>query len=259
LLSQLDCVGLTKRFGGVTAVDGVDLSVATGEIVGLLGHNGAGKTTLFDIVSGFLPPDCGRVVLDGVDVTAAPPHHRAIAGLGRSFQEARLYPSLTVAEAVALSLERHLTNRDPVAAALRLPASTDAEAAAAQRVDELLERLGLEHYRSMLCGELSTGTRRVVELACVLAHDPAVILLDEPSAGLAQRETEALAPLLRSVQQAAGCAMVVIEHDVGLLSSLCDRLVALEAGRVIASGRPEEVLHNEAVVASYLGTGALVG
>ncbi|HEX3605568.1 MAG TPA: ATP-binding cassette domain-containing protein, partial [Candidatus Dormibacteraeota bacterium] len=142
-----------------------------------------------------------------------------------------------------------------LAAALRLPASTDAEAAAAIRVDELVTALGLRAYRDTLCGELSTGTRRVVELACVLAQDPAVVLLDEPSAGMAQRETEALARLLRTVRAQTGCAMLVIEHDMALLSSLCDRLVALELGAVIAQGTPDAVLHDPRVVTSYLGGG----
>ena len=199
-------------------------------------------------------PRC-RVVLGGRDVTERPPHRRAIAGLGRSFQEARLFPSLTVAETVPVALERHLANRGPLAAALRLPASTDAEAAAALRVDKLVTALGRRAYCDTPCGELSTGTRRVVELACVLAQDPAVVLLDEPSAGLAQRETEALAGLLRTVRERAGCSMLVIEHDMALLSSLCERLVALELGAVIAEGPPAAVRHDPHVIASYLGAG----
>jgi ABC-type branched-subunit amino acid transport system ATPase component/ABC-type branched-subunit amino acid transport system permease subunit len=252
---RLECRGLTRRFGGIIAVDGVHLAVEPGEVVGLIGHNGAGKTTLFDLVTGFLEAQGGRVVLGGEDITDRPPHRRAVAGLGRSFQEARLFPSLSVAETVAVALERHLANRDPLAAALRLPASTDAEAAVAERVDDLVTALGLRPHRDSLCGELSTGTRRVVELACVLAQDPAVVLLDEPSAGMAQRETEALGALLRAVRDRAGCSMLVIEHDMALLSSLCDRLVALELGAVIAEGPPDAVLHDPRVVASYLGTG----
>jgi ABC-type branched-subunit amino acid transport system ATPase component/branched-subunit amino acid ABC-type transport system permease component len=252
---SLSCRGITRRFGGITALDGVDLDVAPGRIVGLIGHNGAGKTTLFDVVAGFLVPDSGHVVLGGRDVTTDPPHRRAVAGLGRSFQEARLFPSLTVAETVAVALERHLPNRDALAAALALPASTYMEAAVTERVEELLGVLGLTGYGDHRVAELSTGTRRIVELACVLAQEPAVVLLDEPSAGVAQRETEALGPLLRRVQRETGCAMVVIEHDMGLVSSLCDELVALELGSVIARGAPAEVLSHPRVVDSYLGTG----
>ncbi|HEX8803993.1 MAG TPA: ATP-binding cassette domain-containing protein, partial [Acidimicrobiales bacterium] len=175
-------------------------------------------------------------------------------GLGRSFQEARVYPSLTVADALRVGLERHLANRDPVAAALRLPASADSEREATERVDELVELLGLGPYRDRLTGELSTGTRRIVELGGLLAQDPAVVLLDEPSAGVAQRETEALGPLLRRVQAETGCSMVVIEHDISLLAALCDELVALEQGAVIARGAPADVLADTRVITSYLGT-----
>jgi branched-chain amino acid transport system ATP-binding protein len=251
---RLTCRGIVRRFGGLTALDGVDLDVAPGRAVGIIGHNGAGKTTLFDVISGFLAPDAGRVSVGGVDVTGAAPHRRAVAGLGRSFQEARLFPSLTVAETVAVALERHLPNRDTLAAALALPASTVMEAAVAERVDELLALLGLTGYRHHRTGDLSTGTRRVVELACVLAQDPAVLLLDEPSAGVAQRETEALAPLLRRVRAATGCSLVIIEHDMGLIASVCDELVALEFGSVIARGTPTEVLAHPRVISSYLGS-----
>ena len=251
---RLETQSISKHFGGVIAVNDVDLVVEPGSIVGLIGHNGAGKTTLFDVLSGFIAPDGGRVVLGGEDVTDQPPHRRAIVGLGRSFQEARLYPTLTVREAVAVSLERHLASRDPVAAALRLPASADTEAAARKRVDELLDLVGLVPWQDKLTSDLSTGTRRIVELACLLALDPAVILFDEPSSGIAQREAEALGPLLRRIQSETGCSIVVIEHDMSLLSSLCDELVALELGTVITRGRPNEVLSHPVVIESYLGT-----
>ncbi|HEV8627396.1 MAG TPA: ATP-binding cassette domain-containing protein, partial [Acidimicrobiia bacterium] len=250
---HLECRGIVRRFGGLTALDGVDLDVAPGTAVGIIGHNGAGKTTLFDVVSGFLAPDAGRVLLGDVDVTDTAPHRRAVAGLGRSFQEARLYPSLTVAETVAVALERHLPNHDTLAAALALPASTYMELSIAERVTDVLALLGLTGYRNHRIADLSTGTRRIVELACVLAQDPAVLLLDEPSAGVAQRETEALAPLLRRVREATGCSLVIIEHDMGLISAVCDELVALEFGSVIARGTPAEVLSHPKVIASYLG------
>jgi ABC-type branched-subunit amino acid transport system ATPase component/ABC-type branched-subunit amino acid transport system permease subunit len=250
----LEARGITKRFGGLRALDDVNLTVHPATIVGLIGHNGAGKTTLFDVLTGFLPADGGEVLLDGMDVTRWPPHKRAIGQVGRTFQEARLYPSLTVEEAIAVSLEQHLANRDPLAAALRLPASVDAEDAAAERVDELIDMLGLAPYADRPTGELSTGMRRIVELACLLAQDPAVVLFDEPSAGVAQRETEALGPLLRRVQAETGCSMIIIEHDMGLLASLCDEFVALEQGSVIAGGTPSQVLSDPRVISSYLGT-----
>ena len=250
----LECRDLVKRFGGITAVDHVDLQVKAGEIVGLIGHNGAGKTTLMDCVSGFLPIDGGRIVLRGVDITDWAPHMRATGAMGRSFQDALLFPTLTVFETIAVARERHLASKDMFAAALQLPASFESELQAAGVVDDLIELMGLDAYRQKLTGELSTGTRRIVDLACILAQDPKVLLLDEPSGGVAQRETEALGPLLRRVQERTGCSILIIEHDMPLLSGLCHRLVALELGGVIAEGTPVEVLNHPAVIASYLGT-----
>ncbi|HET6910539.1 MAG TPA: ATP-binding cassette domain-containing protein [Mycobacteriales bacterium] len=252
----LECQSVVKDFGGVRALDHVDLALHKHEILGLIGHNGAGKTTLFDVICGFLPSDRGRVLFGGAPMDAFPPSDRAFLGLGRSFQEARLYPSLTVEETIAVAFERHLFSRDVVAAGLRLPASTLSEMAVAQRVGELIEQLGLGRYAESLVGQLSTGTRRIVELGCVLAQDPAVLLLDEPTGGVAQKETEALGPLLRQVREETGCAMLVIEHDMPLLTSLCDRLVALELGQVIAEGAPAAVLEHPRVIESYLGTDA---
>jgi branched-chain amino acid transport system ATP-binding protein len=250
----LRCRGLVKTFGGITAVDHVDLDVHAGEIVGLIGHNGAGKTTLMDCISGFLPVDQGRVLLGGDDITEWAPHRRAQGSLGRSFQDALLYPTLTVAETIAVARERHLQSRDLFAAALQLPASYESELATAAVVEELVELMGLGAYREKLTGELSTGTRRIVDLACILAQDPNVLMLDEPSGGIAQKETEALGPLLRQVRERTGCSILIIEHDMPMLAGLCDRLVALELGAVIAEGPPDTVLAHPAVIASYLGT-----
>jgi branched-chain amino acid transport system ATP-binding protein len=179
-----------------------------------------------------------------------------VRGLARSFQEARLFPSLQVRETLAIALDRHLRGRGDgfVAASLRLPAATATERIVAGRVDELIEQLGLARYAHTPTGHLSTGTRRIVELACMLAADPKVLLLDEPSAGVAQAETEHLGPLLRQVQAETGCSIVIIEHDMPLLSGLCDELVALERGAVITRGRPADVLAHPQVIESYLGT-----
>jgi branched-chain amino acid transport system ATP-binding protein len=252
----LSCRGIVKRFGGIHAVDEVDLDLRAGEILGLIGQNGAGKTTLFDCISGFLTIDAGAVELRGRDVTGWAPHERARAGLGRSFQEALLYPSLTTWETIAIAFERHLASKEMVAAALHLPASYESETDLAGRVEALIELMGLGAFRDKLLGELSSGSRRIVELACILAQDPAVVLLDEPSAGVAQRETEALGPLLRRVQAYTGCSMLVIEHDMPLIAAVSDEVIALELGAVIARGTPGEVLSHPRVVESYLGTDA---
>jgi branched-chain amino acid transport system ATP-binding protein len=246
--------GLTRSFGGIRAVDDVDLEVRKGQIVGLIGPNGAGKTTMFDLLSGFLAPDGGTIRLDGTDITAWGPDRRARAGLGRSFQDARIFPSLTVAENLANALERHLAVRDHLASVLALPAVLDQEDDIAARVDELIDLMGLGAFRDKFARELSTGSRRVVDLAMTLAHSPGVLILDEPSSGIAQRETEALGPLLSRIRRETDCAMLVIEHDMPLITSISDEIVALELGRVIARGRPHDVVRDPQVVASYLGT-----
>lgn len=250
LLSVHD-IGIT--FGGVKAVDGVSFSVNEGEIFAIIGPNGAGKTTLFDLISGYLPPSGGRVLLGSKDITSHPPDRRARQGLGRSFQDARLFPAMTVEETIAVALERWVDVRDPFNAALRMPVFQDSEAAVRFRVDELIDLLGLGAFRSKFVRELSTGSRRVVDLACVVAHAPSVVLLDEPSSGIAQRETEALAPLLLQIRDTLGASMLLIEHDMPLVTAVADRLIALDQGRVIATGEPSEVLEHPDVVASYLG------
>ncbi len=244
--------GLVKRFGGITAVNGVSFELYEGEILGLIGPNGAGKTTVFDLVSGYLPLDQGRVWLKGEDVTRWSPDRRAYAGLGRSFQDARLFPSLTVAENLALAFERHVETRDVLAAALGMPAVGASENRLAIAVYELIDLLGLGAFTHKFVSELSTGSRRIVDIGMALAHRPDVLILDEPSSGIAQREAEALGPLLERIQQELGCSLLIIEHDMPLLLGVSNRVLALETGRLIAEGGPDEVVHDPRVIASYL-------
>ena len=250
----LEARGLSRSFGGVKALDDVHLVVPEGAIVGVFGSNGAGKTCAFDCLSGFLRPETGQVLLQGVDVTQRSPAQRAAAGLGRTFQDARLFPSMTVREVIATALERHITVREPLAYAFRLGAAVRSETDVAFTVDETVELMGLGDYQDAFVSELSTGTRRIVELGCAFAHAPSVLLLDEPAAGIAQREVEGLQELLLRVRQQTGASLAVVEHDVPMLSAISDVLVCMHLGRVIAEGAPADVLGNADVVASYLGT-----
>ena len=245
---------VVTSFGGICAVDGVSLDVHAREIIGVIGPNGAGKTTLFDVISGFAPLFAGSVHVGGVDVSSASPNGRARAGLGRSFQDARLFPELTVAETLAVSLERWVGNRSALAASMYLPPVFDSEQEIRSRVAELIELLGLGDFERKFVRELSTGTRRIVDIACLVAHRPTVIMLDEPTSGLAQREVEALAPVVRRLRDEMGAALLVVEHDISFVSSVADRLVAMDQGRVVTSGPPAEVLAHPQVVESYLGT-----
>jgi ABC-type branched-subunit amino acid transport system ATPase component len=250
--------GLTKRFGGITAVNGVSFTLHDGEILGLIGPNGAGKTTIFDLLSGILPSDGGRIRLQGVDITDMGPDRRAAMGLGRSFQDARIFPSLTVAENIAIGLERHIETRDHLASLLALPSVLESERDVAYTVEDLIELMNLQAFRDKFVSELSTGSRRIVDLAMAIAHDPAVLLLDEPSSGIAQRETEALGPLLQHIQSETGCAMLVIEHDMPLITSVSDQIIALDLGTVILQDTPDAVISDPQVVSSYLGGDAAV-
>ncbi|RLE19382.1 MAG: hypothetical protein DRJ50_12255 [Actinobacteria bacterium] len=250
----LRVIEISASFGGIRAVDQVSFEIQPREIVGIIGPNGAGKTTMFDLISGFTPLQTGRILLSGNDITSLSSSKRAAAGLGRSFQDARLFPELTVAETLAISLERWVESRSTIVAALHLPMAYEAEQHIARRVDELIELMALGEYRYSFIRELSTGTRRVVDLACLVAHRPAVILLDEPSSGIAQREVEALAPVVRRLRDEMGASLVIIEHDIPFVSSVSDRLLALDQGTIIATGLPDDVLAHPDVVESYLGT-----
>ncbi|HEV3486248.1 MAG TPA: ATP-binding cassette domain-containing protein [Vicinamibacterales bacterium] len=244
--------GIGVSFGGLRALHRVALHVEPGEIVGILGPNGAGKTTLFDCLSGFVPCE-GRVFIGEREVTRLPPHGRAAAGLGRSFQDARLFHTMTVFDTLRVACELRMQHADALSSLLGLPPSRNAERGAKRLALELVDLMGLAGYRDKLIKELSTGTRRIVDLACVLIQRPSVVLLDEPSSGIAQREAEALGPLLVGLRDRIGCALVVIEHDMPLLLSIAERVYALETGRVVASGPPKKVVKHPEVVRSYLG------
>jgi ABC-type branched-subunit amino acid transport system ATPase component/ABC-type branched-subunit amino acid transport system permease subunit len=245
----LEAKDLSKRFGGIVAVRDVSFDVAPGEVVGLIGPNGAGKTTAFELLSGFTKPDAGTVHFAGTDVSAFGPERRAQLGLIRSFQDAALFPTMTVKETVMLALERvqptHL-----LPSVLGIGRS---ERRKEPRARELIASMGLDRYRDKQIQELSTGTRRIAELACMIALEPVCLLLDEPSSGIAQRETEALGELLRDLKDRLELTLIVIEHDIPLIMGLADRIVAMDSGSILATGTPKQVRTNRKVIDAYLG------
>jgi ABC-type branched-subunit amino acid transport system ATPase component len=250
--SVLRTSGVTVNFHGLVAVNGVDMKVMPGEVIGLIGSNGAGKSTLLNAIGGFVPAG-GRIELLGHDVSRLRAYRRARLGLGRSFQAATLFPELSVREVVELALEaRGATSF--WSTLFYLPGASRLERRRAGEASELIDYLGLGRYADRFVAELSTGTRRIVELAALLAAAPSVICLDEPTAGVAQREAEAFGPLIKRVQAELDATLIIVEHDLPMILSISDRVYCLEAGAVIAEGTPDEVRSNPLVISSYLGT-----
>ncbi|MDX6273364.1 MAG: hypothetical protein QOJ92_574 [Frankiales bacterium] len=248
----LEVEDVSVVFGAVRALQEVSLRVSPREIVGVIGPNGAGKTTLFDAISGLTPTETGSVTLKGVDVSRMTLDGRALIGLGRSFQNARLFPSLTVRENIAVAMQKRIKSKSPLLAAFWAPPVRVAERKVKERVDDIIDLLGLKAYADKFVGELSTGSRRAVDVGCIMVSSPDLLLLDEPSSGLAQAETEALGPLVQRIVRETGCGVLIIEHDLPLITSVSDRLIAMELGRVIATGTPQQVIADPEVQRAYL-------
>jgi ABC-type branched-subunit amino acid transport system ATPase component/ABC-type branched-subunit amino acid transport system permease subunit len=249
----LEVRGAELSFGGVKALNCASLVVERGEIVGLIGANGAGKSTLINVVSGVYRPTSGRVLLDGADISSLAAEVRAAQGLGRTFQSAELFPGLTVRETLhaVIAAKRKV---GALSSMVNAPWAVRTQRSIARQAEEIIERTGLGDYADTLTGALSTGTRRICALATQIAARPRVIVLDEPTAGVAQRETEQFGPLLRRIRDELDCAILIVEHDMPLLMGLCDRVYAMESGAVIAEGTPAQIRKDPRVVASYLGT-----
>ncbi|MGH2829335.1 MAG: ABC transporter ATP-binding protein, partial [Actinomycetota bacterium] len=244
---------VTVRFGGLVAVDDASLVVHPGEIVGLIGPNGAGKTTFFNAMAGFVIPTAGRVALLGADVTSMPVHERAARGMGRTFQVIQLFGEMTVRE--NLTVATHLANPSGLLSHLVVSRqSIRAEQRAAAAVGRATALLGIEDVLDRRVSGLPFGTLRLVELARALVTQAPIVMLDEPASGLDSGETERFGEMLRLIRDRLGMSLVLIEHDVGLVMSVCDYVYVLDRGALIAEGRPEDVRRNPQVVGAYLGT-----
>ncbi len=250
---MVEARGLTRRFGGLVAVDDYELRLAKGDLVGLIGPNGAGKTTAFNLLTGVLKPTAGAIFVRGVDLTGKKPHVLARAGLARTFQNIRLFNDLSVRENVMAG--GHMRYGASLAATLGLlPAFWRSETGIADRATQIITRLGLAHLLDRRAGDLSYGDQRRVEIARALATEPAALLLDEPAAGLNPSETKVLGELIRKINDELGIAVLVVEHDMRLVMGLCRRVQVLNRGRLVAEGTPESVQSDQAVIEAYLGT-----
>ncbi len=247
------CVrGLGRRFGGLVAVSDYRLDLAAGELVGLIGPNGAGKTTVFNLLSGALAPDAGSIRLRGREVAGWPPHRIARLGLARTFQTVRLFGELSVVGNVMTGMHvRH--GRGLLATVLDLPAFRRAEEEIRERAHALLDELGLAEHADRPAGSLPYGIQRLVEIARALATEPALLLLDEPAAGMNPAETGRLGGLLQRLRARRGLALLLVEHDMRLVMRVCERIQVLDHGRLIAEGPPDAVRTDPAVLEAYLG------
>lgn len=248
----LQVENLSVQFGGLRAVDGVSFSVAPAEIVGLIGPNGAGKTTIFNCISGVIVPTEGKILIQGRTVTPFTPERACAMGVLRTFQNVRLFGELSLRENIMMGA--YSAGRcSMVSAMLRLPIHGRLERLAAERADHWMNLLGLADYADAGATSLPLGLQRVAEVARAMAANPQIVLLDEPGAGLNKVEKENLSDILRSIAAETNCALLVVDHDMGLVMGLAERLVVLDFGKLIAQGRPEAVARNPDVIEAYLG------
>ena len=246
----LDLQGLTRRYAGLVAVDAVDMHVQPGGVHAVIGPNGAGKTTLFNMVSGLVAPSAGRIALDGQDVTALAPDSRAALGLGRTFQNIRVFAGMTVLENALTGLHARL-HAGLLSTVLRLPSFRSEERAAVEQARAALDLVGLAGKADWRAGALSYGDQRRLEIARAMAPSPRLLLLDEPAAGMNPAETESLATLIRSLR--GRTTVLLVEHDMGFVMNISDRVTVLNFGRLIYEGAPAQVRSEPAVIEAYLG------
>jgi branched-chain amino acid transport system ATP-binding protein len=249
-MSLLSVERVSRRFGSLVAVNDVSMSVEHGELRAVIGPNGAGKTTFFNMISGFLAPTSGRILFEGEDVTRLLPARRVWRGIARTFQITEVFPELTVRENLRIAVEAAAGYR------LRPWISRAAEAVVSARVTDLSDRGGLADREDRLVGELSHGDQRATEIMMALALNPRLLLLDEPTAGMGDQETDNITQLIRQLHKDDKLSIVLIEHDMRVVFGLADRIMVLAEGRLLAEGTPQQIAASEAVQAAYLGRAA---
>jgi branched-chain amino acid transport system ATP-binding protein len=243
---------LSVRFGGIRAVDDVSFGVEQGEVFALIGPNGAGKTTIFNMISRIYTPTSGRLIFDGKDFTTVPPHRVAALGIGRTFQNIALFSNATVLQNLLIGCHCHV--RSSLLSQLAfLPSARRDEIAHREKAEEVIAFLGLERYRDSLIAGLPYGVRKVVELGRALCTEPKLLLLDEPSSGLNVEETEVMGFWIEDIKKDLGITVIMVEHDMKLVSQVSDRVMALNYGKLLALGTPHEVQTHPDVVRAYIG------
>ncbi|MBX3490008.1 ABC transporter ATP-binding protein [Parvibaculum sp.] len=252
-MTLLEVENLAVHFGGIKAVDGVSFGVDKGEIFTIIGPNGAGKSTIFNLVSRIYEPTSGRIRFEGTDITQVPPHRVAGLGIARTFQNIELFDMATVLDNMMLG--RHAHRRTGMLSHLFFgPRTRSEELAHRRKVEEVIDFLDLQHYRDQMIANLPYGVRKVVELGRALCTEPKVLLLDEPSSGLNVEETEDMSFWISDIKNILGITVVMVEHDMNLVNEVSDRVLALNYGRVIATGTPAEVQAHPEVIRAYLGS-----
>ena len=244
---------LTMHFGGIRAVDGISFSVEPNTVFSIIGPNGAGKTTIFNLISRIYQPTRGRIVFDGTDITDLPAHRIARLGIARTFQNIELFDNRSVLLNIMVGQHVHISS-NLFAETLRLPSVIRAEMAARRKVEEIIEFLRLQPYRDARVGGLPYGVRKMVELGRALACEPKLLLLDEPSSGLNVEETDDIGVWISDIRDVLGITVLMVEHDMRLISAVSDRVMAVHFGKQLAIGSAKEVQRDPAVISAYLGT-----